>query len=114
MENIKINPESANLVLQTFQKINTLKKVLNNNPYCQLKEIIESSFVLNEMMNNALKETTAISFKSNLSKIAEHIEKTIMNIEKIKTIQENKEVKNILDQILEDIMLLQTKINANK
>ena len=114
MENIKINPESANLVLKTFQKINTLKKTLNNNSYCQLKEIIESGSVLNEMMNNALSETTVISFKSNLSKIAEHIEKTIMDIEKIKTIQENKEVKTILDQILKDITLLQTKINANK
>ena len=114
MENIKINPESANLVLKTFQKINTLKKTLNNNSYCQLKEIIESGSVLNEMMNNALSETTVISFKSKLFKISKHIENTIIDIEKFKTFDENKEVKIILDQILGDIMLLQTKIKVSK
>lgn len=114
MENIKINPESANLVLQTFQKINTLKEVINTSHYCQLREIINSGFVLNEMMNNALKDTNVISFKSSLSKITQHIEKTIMDIDHIKAIEENKEIKIILNQLADNIIQLEIKINANK
>lgn len=114
MENIKISPNSANLVLQTFQKINTLKEVLNKPRYSQLQEIINSGFVLNEMMNNALKDTNAISFKSNLSKITQHIEKTIINIDQIKAIEDNKEISIILNQLLDNIFQLEIKINANK
>lgn len=114
MENIKISPNSANLVLQTFQKINTLKEVFNKPRYSQLQEIINSGFVLNEMMNNALKDTNAISFKSNLSKITQHIEKTIINIDQIKAIEDNKEISIILNQLLDNIFQLEIKINANK
>lgn len=114
MENIKISPNSANLVLQTFQKINTLKEVLNKPHYSQLQEIINSGFVLNEMMNNALKDTNAISFKSSLSKITQHIEKTIIAIDQIKAIEDNKEISIILNQLLDNIFQLEIKINANK
>lgn len=114
MDDFKIDSETANLIVQTYQKINTLKGLLDNEPYPQIKEFIESGTELGEMMNNAIKEITPDGFETKLSTISLRLKNLLSYSDNIQNNQENKKIIELFNQLMADISLLQSKINAEK
>lgn len=114
MKVLKMDEETANLIVQTYQKINTLKGLLNNEPYPQIKEFIESGTELSKMMNNTFKEFTPTRFEAKLTTISSHLKNLLSYSNSIQNVKENKEIADLFNQLAADISLLQSKINADK
>lgn len=110
MEEIKIDSETAKLVVQTYQKINTLKRLLNEEPYPKIKEFLESGTALSEMMNHAIEETTKKGLESKLISLSTHLESlsSLPNI--FQNIQQKQEIADLFEQLKTDVSLLQSKI----
>lgn len=112
MEEIKIDTETANLVFQTYQKINTLKRLLNQGPYSKMKGFLESGKVLSEIMNDAIEETTKKGMESKLTSLSTNIKSLASNTDIFQNIRQKQDIITLLEQLQTDVTQLQTKINA--
>ena len=111
MEDYKIDSETANLIIQTYQKVNTLKKLLNDESYLQIMEVIESGKTLNEMINNTLDESSPNILQTKLGIISDHLKNLLTYSDSIPKVYNNKAIMNLFNQLFIDISLLQSKIN---
>lgn len=112
MEEIKIDTETANLVFQTYQKINTLKRLLNQGSYSKMKGFLESGKVLSEIMNDAIEETTKKGMESKLTSLSINIESLASNTDIFQNIRQKQDIITLLEQLQTDVAQLQIKINA--
>ncbi|MCM2301849.1 MAG: hypothetical protein NDI80_04420 [Flavobacteriaceae bacterium] len=114
MENIKIDSETANCIVQIYKKINAIKGLLNEEPYTDIKKIIECGTELSEMMNNAFQESTQNGLESELNALSMYLKKMLFFSSSIQNIMENREISELLKRLLIDISTLQLKFNAKK
>lgn len=110
MADYKIDSETANLIIQTYQKVNTLKKLLNDESYLQIMEVMESGKTLNVMINNTLGESSPNILQTKLRTISVHLKNLITYSDSIPKVYNNKAVMNLFNQLFIDISLLQSKI----
>lgn len=114
MEDVKMDDETAKLIVQIYQKINTLKKLLNKRPFPQIKEYLESGNALSELMNKVVEEATPHGLETKLYSLSSHLESLLSNSNNIKHLQEDHEIAALLNLLKTEISLLQSKINSEK
>lgn len=108
MEEIKIDSETANIILQMYQKINSIKRLLNNEPY---SKFMESGKLLSEMMNKTIEETSKQGLKSKLISLSVNLNKFSSNAVALQSIKHKNEITNLFEQLKADISQLHSKIN---
>ncbi len=114
MEDIKIDSETAILILKAYQKIYKLNGLLHSKPYTQISEFKGSGSALHEMMNNAFKESTSSDLQAKLTMLSHQVKNLLGYSQKVKNVKEHKQITNLFETLVIDITLIQSKINAVK
>lgn len=114
MEDIKIDSETATLILNAYQKIYKLNNLLHCKPYSQISEFMESGTVLHEMMNNTFKESTSSDLQVKLTMLSHHVKKLLGYSQQIKNVKEHKQITHLFELLVTDISSIQSKINTAK
>lgn len=112
MGEIKIDSETAKLVVHTYQKINKLKSLLNNEPYPQMKELLESGTALNEMMNHIIDESTKEGLETKLNTLSAHLNELSSSTDNMQQTIQKQELIDVFEQLKAAISLIQSKING--
>lgn len=114
MEEIILDSEIADIVFQTYQKINALRRVLNEQPFPEMKKIIGSGDDLNELMNRAIDQRTREGLESKLMTLSTHLDSLVAQTGIFQHGQPVREIGSLFDQVKRDVSTLQSRIHAQK
>lgn len=111
---MKVDSETADLIVQTYQNIHKLKALLNHKAFNQLKGLLESGDRLNEMMSNVLLEFSDKELIDKLDVLSRHLKTLLAHAADIQNIQGHEQVTDLFHQLLSDISVLQSKIKVEQ
>ncbi len=114
MESIQIDKESATLIVQIYQQIARLKKILDSKPYSEISTLLESGNKLQDMIDQSMNASSSQLLETELFSIVKHLQKLINYADNNHYIVENKAVVDIFSAISSNISNLQSKINFQK
>lgn len=114
MEEIILDSEIADIVVQTYQKINALRRVLNEQPFPEMKKIIGSGDDLNELMNSAIDQRTWEGLESKLMALSAHLDSLVSQTGVFQNVHHVQALGSLFDQLKRDVSTLQSRIHAQK
>lgn len=114
MEEIILDSEIAEIVVQTYRKIYALRRVLNEQPYPEMKKIIGSGDDLNELMNRVIDQRTWEGLESKLMALSTHLDSLVSRTGVFQHGHQVQEIDSLFEQLKRDVSTLQSIIHAKK
>lgn len=106
---MEITKESAQLIVEIYKNINSLRHIFNKKQYIRIKELIEGGETLSAMMNTAIDGEYGNSIKSNLPEIITCVESLICHSENFQKISIDFQLRQELNQLLLNLSKLKSK-----
>jgi uncharacterized protein HemY len=112
MEQIKIDAVAAELIVQSYQKIEKLKQLLSKDSFVQLRNYLEAGAILNQLMDSTFKADLPQTYNEQLSSLNNQLNTFLSQAIQFQDILENKEVVQLLSELNSTIIHLQSNNNA--
>ncbi len=112
IKDLKIDSETANLIIQIYQKIDSLKHQLENDTYLRIKQIIESGITINQLMEEATSQTNPEHLKLKLTTLINHLHNLVSNTNYIESTNEKNKLQQLYNELSNDLSILQIKIKS--
>lgn len=107
---MEITKETAQLIVEIYRSIYSIKHLFQEKPYAKLKEFTECGDALNSMMNRAIEGEPGNSIETNLPDIVSRVKTLINDSEFISQIHNENRIKTELKELLSNLSKLQSKI----
>jgi hypothetical protein len=112
IKDLKIDSETANLIIQIYQKIDSLKHQLENDTYVKIKQIIESGITIDQLLEEATSQTNPENLQLKLTTVIKHLHNLVSNTNYIESIIEKNKLEQLYTELSNDLSILQLKINS--
>lgn len=112
MNEINLNSEALGIIVQTYQKINELKRLFNKTPFLEIKKLVDCGDELNKMMNETTKEISSVGFELKLQSLSLHVSNLSSYTEHLQSFEEEKEIVELLSLINTNISIIKKSLKT--